>query len=138
MTRSAAARQPVDLDSRRQAAKANPKPPEAPLKPAGPVVKQRDIQHLAILRAEVEALKKKLDEANKLEQEASLPILLAMSTPGFIVEPGPLVCAIKVEPRRIPKWKEEFIKVLGEDAAALVAERTEPTIIKRLVISGAI
>lgn len=140
MTQGAAARKStpaVDLDSRRAVKdRRNPKPPEAPPKPVGPYIKQQDIAALKALRDDVKALEASLAEAKKAVAEAEVPFFLALSVEGHILEPGRYAIAIKIDKRRNPKWREEFEQVLGKDAAEKVIERTEPSITRKLVISG--
>lgn len=83
-------------------------------------------EHRDELKAKIEDIERGLSE---LEAEAIAYIEAGGS---------PLLehfMSVEVTTRVIPKWKQEFIKMLGEKAAKTVIDSTEPTTYKKLIIT---
>lgn len=81
---------------------------------------------LADLRAAYDAAKEDLE---RMEAE-----VIAAVEDGERHERGPLSAGVADEEVCRPRWKEEFVRALGEEAAVIVRAKTAPTVHKRLVV----
>lgn len=86
---------------------------------------QTRLEELFELREQIKEIQAQLRvlEALRDDHETNIVELLEH---GATVEPGAIIPNTRVERRRAPKWKEEYIKELGFEKANEVIEHTVP------------
>jgi len=118
--------------------------PGTPVAKAGPVLVISTVTVLEIkaLQDEKRTLEKKLEQVTATLKEKEGPVIEALER-GVSLEPGCPPCAVKLEERRTPRWKEiacrlaeKFLSLKPEVYEAQVLTETEAKVYKRLIVNG--
>lgn len=95
-------------------------------------VDDTDISKLLNLRESKSFLKKRLEQIDSDIEAIEKDLIERIDLGAQIICRYPV--SVKVTERRYPSWKEEFIKLAGEQKAKNITELTPPTVSKSIVV----
>ena len=108
------------------------------------VISTVTVLEIKALQDEKRALEKKLEQIAATLKEKEGPVIEALER-GVPLGPGCPPCAVKLDERRTPRWKEiacrlaeKFLGLKTEVYEAQVLTETEAKVYKRLIVNGAV
>jgi hypothetical protein len=99
-----------------------------------PVISANSLVAIKAARDKLAALAKQTKDIEDSIKPMETEIIAALEA-GATLERGSPVAIVSIEQRRVPKWKEEFIRTNSKEAADAIIATTIPSVIKRLVIN---
>ena len=106
------------------------------------VISTATVLEIRAFQIEKRLLEKKLEELNAVLKEKESPVIAALEA-GVPLGPGCPPCAVKLDEKRTPRWKEvacrlaeKFLGLKKEVYEAQVLSETEAKVYRRLIING--